>query len=61
MKIIDARKLSAEAQEDIRRKAVKAVLEGETKTKVAALFGVTRQAVTLWVKDFKQSVSLSVQ
>lgn len=55
MKIIDARKLSAEAQEDIRRKAVKAVLEGETKTKVAALFGVTRQAVTLWVKDFKQS------
>lgn len=53
MKIEDARKLPAEAQEAIRRKAVKAVLDGEKKAKVAALFGVTRQAVTQWVKGYQ--------
>jgi len=54
MKIKDARKLPSEAQEDIRRKAVKAVMDGRTKTEAAQIFGVTRQAVTRWVKGYEQ-------
>lgn len=54
MKINDARTLPPEAQEDIRRKAVKACLEGRKKTEVAEIFGVTRQAVTKWVKRFQE-------
>jgi hypothetical protein len=45
MKIQDARSLSSIAQEDIRRKAIKAVLDDRKQVDVAKLFGVTRQAV----------------
>lgn len=54
MKIKDARTLPSEAQEDIRRKAVNTVLDGRTKTETAEIFGVTRQAVTKWVKAYEQ-------
>lgn len=50
MKIRDARSLPAIAQEDIRLKAVKAVLAGKKQVEVARIFGVTRQAVGIWVK-----------
>lgn len=50
MKTRDARSLPAIAQEDIRLKAVKAVLAGKTQVEVARMFGVTRQAVGNWVK-----------
>lgn len=50
----DARSLPAEAQEDIRRKAVKAVLLGKKQKEVAQLFGVTPQAVCGWVKKYRQ-------
>lgn len=53
MKIEDARKLPPKAQEDIRRKAVKACLDGRSKAEVAEIFGVTRQAVTKWVNSFE--------
>ena len=53
MKTVDARALAPEAQEALRKKAVKAVLDGRTKTEVAQLFGVTRQSVALWVKAFR--------
>jgi len=54
MTIPDARSLSTEAQEDIRRKAVKAVLGGKKQVEVAELFGVTRQAVGRWVKAHRE-------
>ena len=41
MKNVDARSLPPEAQEALRTKAVKAVLDGRTRTEVAELFGVT--------------------
>lgn len=53
MKIEDARKLPPKAQEDIRRKAVKAYLVGHKKTDIAEIFGVTRQAVTKWVNTYE--------
>ena len=54
MKTLDARSLPSVAQEDLRRKAVKAVLDGETKVEVAKLFGVTRQAVGKWMKAYRE-------
>ena len=45
----DARSLSPEAQEAIRKKAVKAVLEGQKQIEVAKIFGVTRHAVGKWI------------
>ena len=57
MKIKDARSLPAIAQEDLRRKAVKAVQEGGKQVEVAELFGVTRQAVGRWVKSYREGGS----
>jgi transposase len=54
MKIEDARKLPQKAQEDIRRKAVKAYLDGRNKTEIAEIFGVTRQTVTKWVNCYEE-------
>ncbi len=51
MKTFDARSLSSVAQEDLRRKAVKAVLDG---TEVAKLFGITRQAIGKWMKAYRE-------
>ena len=46
----DARSLPSVTQEDIRRKATKAVLSGMSRVAVARVFGVTRQSVGKWVK-----------
>ena len=54
MKTKDFRSLSPQSQEDLRRKAVKAVLSGRTRHEVAELFGVTRQSVGAWVKRYRQ-------
>lgn len=51
----DFRSLSAQAQEDLRRKAVKAVMKGHTRQAVAELFGVTRQSVGAWVKCYAEN------
>lgn len=53
MKTQDFRSLSPQAQEDLRRKAVRAVLAGKTRKEVASLFGVTRESVGAWVKRYK--------
>jgi len=42
MKTKDARSFSSETQEEIRRKAVQAVLEGKKHVEAARIFGVTR-------------------
>ena len=51
----DARSLPAVAQEDLRRKAVRAVAHGGmTQENAAKLFGVTRQAVIKWLKKYRE-------
>lgn len=54
MKTRDARSLPPVAQEDLRRKAVRAVLEGRTQTEVGRTFGVTRQALGKWMKAHRE-------
>lgn len=49
MKTADARSLAPAAQEDLRRKALKAHREGKSVREVATLFGVSRQAVYNWI------------
>ena len=45
----DARKLSPEAQEDLRRRVVAAVDGGASKAEAARVFGVTRQSIHNWM------------
>lgn len=54
IKIKDARSLPAEAQEDLRKKTVRAVLKGMTQINAADLFGITRQAVGKWIKAYRE-------
>jgi transposase len=54
MKTRDARSLPAVAQEDLRKKAVKAVLAGKKQVEVAKILGVTRQSVGRWVKAHRE-------
>lgn len=56
MKHKDFRALSTQAQEDLRRKAVKAVLAGRKQQETADLFGITRQSVGVWMKQYKEGV-----
>ena len=50
----DARRLSAEAQEDLRRRAVRAVVEqGKSQAETARTFGVSRMAVSNWVQAYR--------
>jgi transposase len=50
----DTRSLSADAQEAIRIRAVKAVEGGKTEQEAADLMGVTRQTVSGWWKLYKK-------
>ena len=53
MKTKDARSLSPDAQEDQRRRVVKAVVEsGMSQTESARVFSVSRQAVNGWVRTY---------
>ena len=49
METQDARSLSAEAQEDLRRRVVEAVQKGLSQTEVARVFGVARGTVNRWM------------
>jgi transposase len=54
MKKPDARSLSSEAQQALRERAVKAVVEqGVSRAEAARLFGVSRQTVSGWVSRFR--------
>lgn len=55
MNIQDARSLPPVAQEDLRRKAVKAILEDMKQVEVAKLLCVSRQAVGKWVKAYREN------
>jgi transposase len=50
----DARSLSSQAQEALRKRAVAAVRSGLTQVEAARIFGVTRQAVGIWMRKRRQ-------
>lgn len=50
----DFRNTPQKIQDEIRGRAVKAVLSGESQTFVARLFGVSRQSVNTWVNNYKR-------
>ncbi len=54
MKKQDFRNTPQKAQDEIRKRAVKAVLSGESQTSVAKIFGVSRQSVNTWVNNCKR-------
>ena len=53
----DARSLSSEAQEALRRRAVEAVRAGMKQVEAARVFGVTRQAIGIWIAKERQGGS----
>jgi transposase-like protein len=54
MQVTDARCLSSEAQEALRKRAVQAILEGRIHQETAQLFGVTRGTVTRWMGLYQE-------
>lgn len=54
METLSFLRLPSTAQEDLRRKAVQAVLNGSEVTHTAKLFGVSRQALHKWVRLFRE-------
>src|ERR687896_710986 len=54
MEMKDARSLSSEAQEALRKRAVQAVLEGRTHQETAQLCGVARGTVTRWLGLYRK-------
>lgn len=52
MRHSDARSLPPAAQEDLRRKAVQAVRDGQRQGEVARLFGVARPTVNRWWQEY---------
>lgn len=57
----DFRSLSSPGQEEIRRKAVQAVLDGHTQREAADLYGVSRQAVGGWMKLYRRGGSKALK
>jgi transposase len=55
MKTKDARTLPREAQEALRKRAVAAVESGMSMVEAAKAFGVSRYAIHLWIKAYKQA------
>ena len=53
MEIKDARSLPSIAQEDLRQKAIKAVMDGKKQVEIAEILNVTRQAVGKWVSKYR--------
>ena len=58
MKEIDGRKLSKELQTEFRKRAVKAVKKGNTKTSVAECLGVSRNIITKWLQSIVKTILL---
>jgi len=61
MKIQDARSLPSIAQEDLRRKALRAIGDGKKQVEVATLFGVTRQSISKWAKKYEEGGSRALR
>ena len=52
---MDARRLSSQSQEDLRRRVVAAVQSGRAQVEVAELFGVSLRSVTRWWTAFQRN------
>ena len=61
MKTKDARSLPSVAQEDLRRKVIKSILNGKKQVEAAELFGVTRQAIGKWLKAYRAGGSRAIK
>lgn len=57
----DARSLSPEAQEDLRRRVVAAVQQGMSQSEAARVFGVSRQIVNTWVRRVEKKGAAALQ
>lgn len=53
--VTDPRRLSDEAQEDLRRRVVAAVVSGRSQAEAAAVFGVSLRSVSRWMKALRDS------
>jgi transposase len=51
---MDARRIPPQALEELRRRAIAAVLSGRTQTEVANTFGLPRQTVAAWLRLFRE-------
>src|SRR5690348_3253798 len=49
----DARKLPPDALEALRRRAIAAVESGVSRAEVARLFGVSRQTISTWHREYR--------
>jgi transposase len=54
VQVRDARSLSAEAQEALRKRTVRAILDGMNQTFAARTFGVARGTVVRWMHQYRQ-------
>lgn len=54
VQVKDARSLSPEGQEALRKRAVRAVLSGMSQTAAAGAFGVARGTVARWMSQYRQ-------
>jgi len=61
MKRTDFRALNSQAQEEVRKQSVRAVLSGKTQEEAAELFGVTRQAVCGWMALHREGGEKALQ
>jgi len=61
MAVKDMRSLSAEAQTEIRLRVVNAVKQGRKQIEVAAIFGVSPQSVSEWVKRDRKKGAKALQ
>ncbi len=61
MKTKDFRSLSSQTQEEIRLKAVAAVVQGRTQIEAGNMYGVTRQSIGGWVQKYRQDGEKALQ
>lgn len=61
MTITDARTLAPAAQEALRGNAIRAWRDGKSVTEVAALFGVSREAVYQWIERYQRGGSAGLK
>jgi len=53
METIDARKISRDAQEALRKRVIQAVSKGMTQVDASKIFGVSRTAIYHWIKSYE--------
>lgn len=61
MKTKDFRSLSSQTQEEIRLKAVAAVVQGRTQIEAGNMYGVTRQSIGGWVQKYHKDGEKALQ